>query len=226
MAGRRELVKLLTKRVGWWLPLTVVGVIVVTLTLMWLYSERIADRSILTDSPCAAPCWYGIVPGDRMATEKVVHILEMLPSVSSVQQNPAEVRWRWKQWPWRRTGYNCVHSVVGERVDYIYLSVDFELTVEEILGKYGVPEAITVVQAGLPEHMYVAIKLLYPTQGLEFDARVLPWNQPVLGPTTEVFEAVYTVPAGSLESWLNSFDFEVHVQPWPGYGELEVPVLD
>lgn len=38
------------------------------------------DRSFLTDQPCAAPCWYGIVPGESSKAE-VVETLNSLPFV-------------------------------------------------------------------------------------------------------------------------------------------------
>jgi len=218
--------RLFTRRVGCRVLLIVAGVIVIALALTWLYSERIVDRSILTDSPCAAPCWQGIVPGTSMEEEEIIRILETLPYVDmgSVRRDSLPkgraISWGWNHWPWRRTGYNWVF-LIGGVVHDISLSVDFDLTVEEILDKYGLPEATNAVQAGVPEYPYVAMNLLYPTQGLWFTAKVLPWHQPVLEPTTRIFEVMYTTPAESLESWLGPDIHTMHLQPWPGYGELE-----
>ena len=216
--------KLFAKRVSYRVLLVVAGVIVIVLALTWLYSERIVDRSILTDFPCAAPCWQGIVPGTPMDKDEVIQLLEGLPSVGSIWENRVPkgtaIMWHWKQWPWRQTGYNSVFLTEGV-VHHIRLSVDFELTVEEILNKYGLPEAVNAVQAGVPEYPYVAMNLLYPTQGLWFTAEVLPWHQPVLRPTTRIFEVMYTTPDESLESWLGSSIHAMDLQPWPGYGELE-----
>ncbi len=211
-----------TKRIGYSILalLIIVGVMVIVRALTWLYSERVADRSILTDSPCTAPCWQGIVLGTSMEQEEIIQILETLPNVSSIRQYSSEVRWRWKQRPWRRTGYNSVF-LVGDMVNNISLSVDFELTVEEALSKYGLPETTNAVLSGVPEHLYVGMNLFYPTQGLCFTAMVLPWHQPVLEPTTRIVEVVYMVPNESLESWEESLNFDIHLQPWPGYGELE-----
>ena len=220
------------KLIGWrflfLLLLVIVGAMAIVLALTWLYSERIADRSILTDSPCAAPCWQGIVPGTPMETEEIVQILETLPNVGRIRQHSlptgTEIYWRWKQWPWRQTGYNSVF-LMGGVVHHVTISVDFALTMEEILNKYGLPEATNALQAGVPEHPYVAMNLLYPTQGLWFRARVLPYYAPVLEPTTRIYEVVYTTPAESLENWLGPDIHAMHLQPWPGYGELEVPDL-
>jgi hypothetical protein len=201
------------------LLIIVVGMVTAR-TLTWLYSERVADRSILTDSPCTAPCWQGIVPGTSTEREGIIQILETMPNVRSIRQYPSEIRWRWKQRPWRKTGYNSVY-LVGGIVHHITLSVDFELTVEEILSKYGLPETTNAVLSGVPDHLYVGMNLLYPAQGLWFRAKVLPYYAPVLEPTTKVFEIMYSTPAESLESWLGSDIDDMHLQLWPGYGELE-----
>lgn len=39
--------------------------------------EQPSDRSILTDEPCPAPCWQGIVPGETTIDEAVA-ILDAL----------------------------------------------------------------------------------------------------------------------------------------------------
>ena len=220
--------KLFARRVGCRVLLVVAGMMAIVLALTWLYSEKIVDRSILTDSLCAAPCWQGIVPGTPMEEEEIIRILETLPyvDISSVRQDSLPrgraISWWWKHWPWRRTGFNRVF-LVGGVVHHITLSVEFELTVEQILDKYGVPEAANYGPPPLPEEPYMWMNLLYPTQGLWFRAEVYTRVDPVLQPTTRVFEVTYSVPADSLESWLGSDMDAMNLQPWPGYGKLEVP---
>lgn len=218
--------KAIVKRFVCWVLLVVAGVMVIGLALTWLNwlrADKLADRSILTDSPCTAPCWQGIVPGTPMEVDEIVQILEEVPNTSYIRVDHLSegiaISWFWKQRPWRKTGYNSVFLRDGV-VYSVRLSVDFELTVEEILAKYGFPEATNYGEGGIPEHPYVWMNLFYPTQGLQFVARVVPWDRPVLEPTTEVFEAVYLAPVESLESWESS-NSGIHLQPWPGYGELE-----
>jgi len=219
-----------TKRIGCRLLLIVVGVMAIVLALLWLYSERVVDRSILTDSPCAAPCWQGIVPGTSMEEEEIIGILETLPYVDmgSVRQDSLPkgraISWWWNHWPWRRTGYNSVF-LIGDVVHHITLSsVDFELTIEEILDKYGFPEATIYGPPLLPEEPYIWMTLFYPTRGLQFRANVYTRFEPILEPKTRIEEIVYLVPAESIESWREAH-FDLPLQPWPGYGELEVPEL-
>lgn len=206
------------------LPL-VIGIMVVGLVLTWLYSERIADRSILTDSPCAAPCWQGITPGTPMREDEVIRLLNTLPNVGHTWENRGPkgtaIMWVWRQWPWRRTGYNSVF-LMGGVVHHISISVDFKLTIEEVLDKYGLPEATTYGPPPLPEEPYIWMNLLYPARGLWFRATVFTRAKPVLKPTTRIFEIIYSVPADSLKDWLGSNVDSMHLHPWPGYGELGV----
>jgi len=158
-----------------------------------------------------------------MEVEEVVQVLKKVPNAGNIRvdslSNGVAVSWFWKQRPWWKTGYNSIFLRDGV-VSTIYLSIDFELTVEEILTKYGPPEATNHGQGGVPEHPYEWMNLFYPTRGLQFVAMVLPWDQPVLEPTTRIFEATYVAPAKSFESWKALYPGgELH--PWPGYGELE-----
>lgn len=105
-------------------------------------------------------------------------------------------------------------------VQNIHLAVDFELTVGEIIDKYGPPEAMFAGIAGV-DRRYVAVNLYYPTQGIQVRAHILDETGPVLEPATKVYTVLYTVPAESLDSWLASWEFERHIQPWPGYGALD-----
>ncbi len=197
--------------------LAVVGTLFTTGLLVRWYLKSTVDRSVLTDSPCAAPCWEGVVPGTAMDEDEVLELLHELPSVGRVWKNTA-IMWYWKEWPWEGQGYNSIF-LMGTVVNNINLYFAFELTVEEIVNKYGIPELVSVTEVGTPQ-AYVAVHLFYPTKGLSFKAKVFPDYDPVLKPTTRVFEAVYTAPVDSLEAWQDSFSY-LHLQPWPGYGKLE-----
>lgn len=189
----------------------VVGVLTAIIITGWLlYLESIKDKSILTDFPCAAPCWQGITPGTSVKNEEIVEILEAIPGVGDIWQNSLPqgkaVLWFWKSVPWEKSGYNSIF-LAGGIVDYIRLDISFDLTVKNVLRKYGSPEVISITQGGLPEKNYMIVNMYYPTQGVEFRARVPSWTTPfVLGPDTEIFEAVYAVPSESIENWEENFD--------------------
>ncbi len=214
-------------RIGYWTVLLIVlGMLIGVLALVWLYPKETGDKSILTDIPCAAPCWYGIVPGTLMEKGEIIQLLETLPNMGHVWENNTSggtaIMWFWEQRPWRETGYNSVFLVDGT-VHNISLSFDFELTVEDILDKYGLPEAINATWVEGSDYAYIGVNLFYPTQGLQLRVR-LP-DRPVLEPTLSIFEVVYTVPADSLETWEESKGYDLELQPWTGYGEIDIPDL-
>jgi hypothetical protein len=49
----------------------------------------IATQSFLSDEPCAAPCWYGLVPGESSKAD-VLRVLAELPFVdmSTISERP------------------------------------------------------------------------------------------------------------------------------------------
>jgi hypothetical protein len=158
--------------------------------------------------------------------EEIIEILEMIPSVGDIWQNSLPegkgkvILWFWKLLPWERSGYNSIF-LKARKVHNISLSINFDLTLEDILKKYGPPQVISVAKGGLPEKNYMVVNMFYPTQGLEFNARVPSWATSfVLGPDTEIFETVYTIPSESLESWEEGLEYELDLQPWPGYGKM------
>lgn len=206
--------------------LTIIGIALIAVGVIWLHSRRIADRSILTDSICAAPCWQGITPGTSIATDEVVQLLETMPSVNHIWINETTdgvtVLWFWRQWPWRQSGYNSIYREGGV-VHNISLSIDFSLTVREVIDKYGIPETTYVTTAGAPENSHGCVNLIYPTKGLWFRAMVPLAENLIVEPSTKVFEIVYIVPAQSLEEWRESLNTEISLQPWSGYGELNRP---
>jgi hypothetical protein len=102
------------------------------------------------------------------------------------------------------------------------LSVDFDLTVKQIIDKYGIPNAVYASETGLPEHRYIRFQLFYPMRGLTFSAKILPVNPPVLQPDTRIEEALYSVPAKSLADW-QAANTDIALSPWPDYGTIDVP---
>ena len=186
------------------------------------YLARPVDRSILTDSPCAAPCWRGITPGEPVSREDVLQVLAKSPNISpndiwqSSTGDGIAIRWYWKRYR-KDTGWSEIFWT-GRTVHHITLSVDFDLTVEDIIGKYGQPQAVHISLAGVPEHYYIAVNMYYPERGLRFHAKV-PLDYPSLLPTTKVIGLLYTTPE-RLRKFMGP---DQELQPWPGYGELEIP---
>lgn len=188
---------------------------------------------ILTGRPCAPPCWHGITPGMTIDRSAVIRSLQRMLAVEIVReevvQNGYCIRWFWKRSP----GANFICTDWEGSVKAISLSVDFDLIVADIIGKYGVPAATNAAPITYAEEVYldnrvhivdkwyIMMNLFYPQYGFDCSAKVLPFDHPVLEPQTEVYEVVYYVPVDSLESWLSERAESMRLRPWPGYGELD-----
>jgi hypothetical protein len=180
--------------------------------------RTVPDARLFTTSPCVAPCWQGITPGDETSPDDVIAIIESLPYVRRIsRRGPAIIEWFWHRWPWERSGYNTVY-LQGTQVKYVSLSLDIGMTVGEVVDAFGIPEATTAVRM---DH-YVGLKLYYPTQGITFTAHAVPLDYPALDRATEVREVTYTAPAESLDVWAEDLDLVEHIRPWPGYGAMDL----
>jgi len=182
---------------------------------------------LMTGIPCAPPCWQGFTPGTVVEETAALRRLRRMPGVGAVWENElltstggAEIRWRWNNnpivnlflphWP----GYNEFYLSETGLLNGITLSLDFELTVAELIDKYGIPEATGPVLTGRPKPSSGSMAFFYPQYGLICRVEVLPSHQPVLDPNSRVHEVVYQPKNFELDPKFK--------QPWPGYGELEI----
>jgi len=203
----------------WWVLMLVLGLPVAVL-MAWSYSRISLDRNILVDSPCAPPCWHGITPGMPASVEEVIGLLKRVRGVNDIEVQErlggSEVVWCWGLWPW----HSCYNGVEIKRtVDHVHISIEFELTVQDILEEYGNPEVTTTGPALLPEESYAEMNLIYPSKGLWFRAMLLSADHPAVEPTTEIYEVLYIVPVESLDAWIAA-NPAMKWQPWPGYGAV------
>ena len=193
----------------------------------WYVRREGMTLGLLTGTPCAPPCWQGFSPGTILEKATLVRQLRRMPGVGEVWERELQtstggivINWFWNKnpllnlfsppWP----GYNSIYLSDTGLLNGITLSVDFELTVAELIDKYGIPEATGPVVTGTPKPSSGSMNFFYPQYGLICRVEVLPDYQPVLDPNSIVYEVVYQ---------LKNFELDPKFkQPWPGYGELEI----
>lgn len=195
------------------------------------------DRSILTDDPCAAPCWQSIVPG-RTTSADAWGILSKLEFVNHdhypYRGKELEEGVEWVAWRTLAGGdsarlgnYYAYDGVVRQ----LEVPLDFELTLQEVLDKYGAPEKLLAYQAG-SDILNTNIHFFYPQLGLIFES----WADPVppsasfaLISTTPITIVYYFAPTSmnrlfdELPQYARQLRFgEEHLLDWQGLGSIDV----
>ncbi len=230
-----------TSRKVLWVAGSLVTIALVVVISVWQWQtarlrNTLVDDSLLSDIPCAAPCWQGIVPG-KTSRSQALQILRNSPYVrddSLEEAGTAEtggVTWWWSI-PGRRLQPSLVwqDGIVRE----ITLGLTYDLTVHQIVSKFGPPESLDVGVGGVPEHQYWIVDLYYPGKGIQFKAYTSEYSS-LLEPSTEVGVAIYFVPSSLEERVANIYSHGENdisgrhvvvsnimslMRPWKGYGDL------
>jgi hypothetical protein len=196
------------------------------------------DTSLLTGEPCQPPCWQGLTPGlstqeevnEFTRTSGFVNAQTLYPGRLSRGGQRVGVSMQWRSTTGRGSGSNSF-AIEDGVLKYIIIYPDYDLTLENLIDRYGTPGKFRVIIAGsgLP---YLGVTLFYPTHG--FTATVeLPIDDAQLLPESIVSRVWYFQAAplerfielgcevgflGSTpEKWLES------LRDWQGYGAIEIP---
>lgn len=172
--------------------------------------EKAPDRSILIDDPCAAPCWQGITPG-QTTIDEAFDILTELGYSPYLDETNRYIAW---STPDNHASDVFVRGVsvassrrTGEDVTLLSLGLEFDLSLKEVLDKYGPPEKYQVYETmgnlGEGAHAPVLFALFYYTQlGLIFESRILisePPGQTITTDSDTVLDWIYYFPPTSIE---------------------------
>ena len=193
------------------------------------------DRSILTDEPCAAPCWYGITPGVS-DLEEVRQSLATNPHVDQASIREQQGTGDMVQVDWLERGLFSglgLLSLRNDVVERIDLRMRYKITLGQVVEKYGPPEKVAAWYARAAGTAYY-IRLYYPSKGLLFLVDTRPRASP-LGDTDVITEdmvitdVLYFAPT-SIEDLLLSDLIPIgnekgphmleRLQDWPGFGPI------
>lgn len=221
----------------WWLAGLFLTISVAIALLIWqlqlAYLGRALVTALMTENPCAAPCWQGIIPGETSRTQALRLLKESPYVLQDSLREAGNSESGGVIWQWRTSGRRVEPGVSWQNdvVQTIILGLTHDLTVGQIIDKFGPPEALEVVTGGIPEHWYWIIILHYPHNGIEFQAYTVEYSN-TLTPSTKVEVIHLFVPTSLEERVANKYGQDIpdsqslvsHVlnlmRPWKGYGDL------
>jgi hypothetical protein len=108
-----------------------------------LSDKLLQDTSVITDEPCAAPCWRGITPGETKWNDALA-ILEADDTLTDMEiRSNADTGQIGAAWS-AVNGDKCCQMFTqdGESVALIVLSTTPDIKFGEVIEKYGEPEYV------------------------------------------------------------------------------------
>lgn len=197
------------------------------------------EQSILTDRPCAPPCWYGIIPGE---TQKDA-------AWNALKQNPYVMQRTLEELHNGDAAEFIWFNRHGTRLSWLYLRgnvvqmirVEAESSIKfgDIFSRFGSPERVLAWYSVTPEDVSqgYGVRLYYPRRGIAISTQTAPITsdgQSPINATMAATEITYFKPT-SLEGLFDlersftdditwSTDAQDRLQNWNGFGLYYFPL--
>jgi hypothetical protein len=208
------------------MTILLVGVLLM-LQCKWPYRDRESGVVLLQDATCLPPCCLGLTPGKTTAKEA----LSKLRSNPFLRTTSLEEYGSWDlgsiQVYWQEYPGGIVAKLQDGIVHSIQVKPPSQLTLEEIIVQFGMPEALLAYSVGIPENLRWGIDVYYPGLGMSYKLTEQSFNSPTIEPSSEIKMIIYAVSQSSLEAFLGYLyyeDFAIRNVPrtraWKGYGSL------
>ena len=169
----------------------------------------VEDGGFLSEDPCGAPCFWGIVPGETTEAE-VTEILQERDVFATCEAFDREDEAGHR-------GLICGFRVIinFERGGHIVQGIGYNpssvITVQEAVAKYGEPEGVRMIAGGVNKEAHLV--MVYSSMLTKLRLRPQEGFY-VLEPSTEIENIAYDVGFGAL-----SHDDDPFWEEWHGYGE-------
>jgi hypothetical protein len=169
------------------------------------------DISLITQRPCAPPCFHGITVGQTTFAD-ALNLLKKDPAFANIQDQSFPNGFKVATWSTAQGQQpSCCHMSADQNtglVDVILINLAPNLAAWQIIRKYGPPAYVSYVDYSQQE---VALGLVYPKQGF------VTWMVPggpnsKLEPSNPVVVVLYTDP-NEFNMILDTATF----QGWNGY---------
>lgn len=192
--------------------------------------------TVLRDTSCDPPCWYGIIPG-KSAKDDVKLLLQKIPDVdpNSIEDTAITTGGIYDHIKWRSDSGDGDFSGVIYFRDGIVASIGIgpkkgAINLEDAIEKFGEPE-FTYAYKETGEIDRMVIFLLYPTNGymLLYNSGQFRSGSDSIEPTHSIeyvdymdpklfYELVTSHPFIGISQDLATL--QLNMRPWEGYGDI------
>lgn len=172
------------------------------------------DRTLATGEICDPPCWQGIVPGETSVAEALA-ILNEAPFVvnqsitrDSIYGFPDLEAISWhstiSEWDPHIPRNRVRVSIQKNEVHDILITLEYELTVQELFDRFGEPDRYTIT----PSHpTCYGVTLIWLDQGLQADlypseVKRNKSDQQLVTPDQLVWRVTYFPPVSTVMAFL------------------------
>ncbi|HUW96180.1 MAG TPA: hypothetical protein VMW58_10370 [Anaerolineae bacterium] len=190
------------------------------------------DKSLLTGQPCGPPCWQGLVPGvsTEGQIEDFVSESDYVDDHYRDMHGGETIIW-WQAAPGGRDqGTTNAFGIREGVLSSMVVSLDYELTLDQLLARYGPPEKLWV-QWSAGGSAVALVNLYYPSQGFIPQVELEPSNGYHELTAQDTVRRVWYFPPTTLEELANlgpSIPFppreyvDTDVRDWAGFGRIRV----
>ncbi len=188
------------------------------------------EMGLLSDNPCSIPCWQGITPGETSSREAKA-IIQNSPYI---REETIEFGYNMDfggcTWNWKGHGKFQEPTISWKNgiVTQLEITTLFYFSVGDAIYRYGVPNAVNVIQGGIPESWYWIVTLYYPEKGFDLIAHTNNGSN-ILDASTEIGVFVLYEPKtleeraleiGYPQKSIDSIGENSSLFFWNGYGNV------
>ena len=199
------------------------------------------DDGLLTDKPCKAPCWNGLVPG-QATSQDVDLFIQGLSTTEWPSRHTSVEKTGCKEVLIADKPFASAHAVVKFHIEngkltYLQLFHDYMPLLQQIVDHLGPPEYVEAVNVIGPDGHFYALDIYYPKLGVAFKVFVHENDMGFIKPGMVVSDIQYFEPGDLLNYFLARYacfdgrdgaekfaqdEIANYIQPWPGFGPVNV----
>jgi hypothetical protein len=176
-----------------------------------LDENNLKDTSLLSDDPCAAPCWNGIIPGETSFRDAKI-IVEDDGRYSNIEDVEPDEETEARLFGFSDGEANICCQILsedGDIIDSMLLFLAPEMTLDSVIDKYGDP---TYLIGDAPAEDQAFMLLVYPDVPLVVYAFVAGAAEGEISGSSEIIGTLYLTDE-AMQRLIDNNSFYV----WDGY---------